>query len=74
MGGIGILLGQQVVEAVLGIIWQPIRKLETNTAEAWGADRDQQGGNGFSSLLQIVETCFDQICTRQGYRHRASLL
>lgn len=64
MCGIRIILCQQVIETMLRIIRQLDGEIETNAAQAWCADRDQQRGDGFPSLPQVVQACFDQICAR----------
>jgi hypothetical protein len=61
---IGVIPRQQVIETMLGIIGKMVREVESKAAQAWCADRDQQSFDGFSTFPQIVETGFDQFCTR----------
>src|SRR5712664_2075624 len=69
MRGIGIILCQQLVEPMFGIVWKFLWKVEPDIAQAWGANRNQQGRNRLASFTQICDARFDQIGSWQSTIH-----
>jgi len=63
MGGIGIILRQQVVEPVLRVAGQIGGQIKAQPAKSWRSDCYQQPRDRFTAFPQISETCFNQILT-----------
>ena len=59
--------GEELVEAVLGVVERQWKNLNSRAAETGGADRDQQGSRGFPSFGQIVEALANQVSARERF-------
>jgi hypothetical protein len=64
MRGIRIILRQQIVETMFGIVWKVLWELEAEVSKPRRPNRYQQRCDGLLSLTQICDSCFDQIGSR----------
>ena len=61
MGGIGLLIRQQVIQAMLRIFRQRVRKFNTQAAKSRGSNSHQQSRDRLSSFTQIYDSLINQI-------------
>jgi hypothetical protein len=59
MGRIGIVRGQQVIEAMFRVTRYFVGEIKAEAAQSRRSDCDQKRSNGFSPFAQVFETRFD---------------
>jgi len=64
--GVAVALGELQVETMLGGREGALRHGQAEAAEARGADRDEEGFDGFGAAGEVVQPLLDEVATWEG--------